>query len=170
MKYEDLPNISQEYMPQGTSKIERAIHPCEYKQLFESLNLLNNTSWIPDAINNPSPHSSTEGIPKVLHYIWLGSRLPVKYYEDISFFADRIREIGGITLLWTDQEDVDIELREWLERNSVYLIPIASVFSDAKTMSTYYHFRASLNAIPSIMEKLAISCDMRSYITLEGIT
>lgn len=149
MKYEDLPQHFPEIYAESAPKIEGAIHPCEYKHFFDSLSLLNNSSLIPKAINSLISHSNTEEIPKVLHYIWLGGHLPVKYFEDISFFANQMKKISGITLLWTDRQNVDPKQREWLEQNSLYLIPIASVFSNPKMMSTYYHFRASLNAIPS---------------------
>jgi hypothetical protein len=81
--------------------------------VFESLNLLSdNSSLIPKAINCLSSHYSIEEIPKVLHYIWLGDHLPVKYFEDISFFSNQMKEIGWITLLWTDRQNVDTKQRE----------------------------------------------------------
>lgn len=60
------------------------------------------------------------GIPKILHYIWLGEKpLPEKFRQNMDHFSSRMREFGGVAVLWTDQKKIESACR---------LVDVDSVF------------------------------------------
>ncbi len=146
MEYEDLPKFFPDIYTEQKPQISGTYHPNQYEALFENLNLLKETAKADVLPQNVTP-STPNKIPDVLHYIWLGGKLPKKYFENIAFFAEEMKKVGGIALLWTDQSTVSDKLKKWLKENDILTIPVNAVFSNT-AMSTYYPFKTALSAIP----------------------
>lgn len=90
----------------------------------------------------------TPGIPKVLNYIWLGGQLPKVNRENIATNARIMNEAGGMTVLWTDQEEIGRDQERFFLDNHILVINVKDVFGNRDSMELFTHFRSSLSKIP----------------------
>ena len=149
MEYSELARLFPSLYQETKSKIKNVYGGInQYSELFKKLDLLNESQS--DNISFLSADSSKRKIPNVLHFTWLGDKpLPEEFKQNISYFSKGIKELGGISVLWIDQMDIEPSVRLWLKECSIHLINVGTVFGSPETMTTFYHFKSALAKIPS---------------------
>ncbi len=147
-EYSELAKLFPGIYGEDESKIKDVYGINQHRELFKKFDLLKNVQS--DCVSCFSESTSMHKIPKILHFIWLGEKpLPEEFRQNILYFSNRMQELGGISVLWTDQINIESTFRSWLKGAAIHLMDVQTVFGNHKMMATFFHFKAALAKIPS---------------------
>ena len=145
-----------ERYPQIYKKIEAQIigYPQEKEcdKIFNTLDLIKNAgSSKVEKFHFSSDRTllSVLRIPHLLHYIWLGSDLPEKYFPNLAHYSSKIQKEGGLCILWTDRKAINDSKKRFLEENQIKLIHVDILFGEENALSLFQIYKIALSAFPS---------------------